>query len=234
MHSRFIPFSDVLLQINPKAIIYSIVCFLIFISMETIHAQTDTTSVKKAETLINITGDKVIQSENNLSENSSSNYSTQRRYHSPRRATIYSLCLPGLGQAYNRKYWKMPVIYAGFGVLGYFIVNNNNKYHTFLDAYKFVANNETGTPPNEMVDRYERNAEKLRSIKNFYLRNLEISYIATAIFYILQVVDAAVDAHFFYFDVDDNLSMQVMPSMWQNPYQKPLPTAGLSLVFHLK
>ena len=55
--------------------------------------------------------------------------------HSPKKATIMSLCLPGLGQAYNRKYWKIPIIYAGLGGLAYLTMHNNNKYQDFKNEY---------------------------------------------------------------------------------------------------
>ncbi len=192
------------------------------------YAQTDSITIHQNEKVINITSDTLIQAEKSVPD------SIKRRPHFPRRATIYSLCLPGLGQAYNRKYWKVPVVYAGLGTLGYFIYFNNKRYHSFLDAYKFVVNGETGPPPNEMVERYNGDAEKLRTIKNYYLRNLEISYIATGLFYIIQVIDAAVDAHFFYFDVDENLSLQISPEIFQPLHSYTPPVAGVSLVFNLK
>lgn len=134
-----------------------------------------------------------------------------KKIHSPKKATYYAMALPGLGQAYNKKYWKIPIIYAGFGTLGYFIKRNNDDYKTFKNAYKYVLEDETGPPPNEMVERYDADAEKLRTIKDYYRRNLELSYILTGALYLLQVLDATVDAHFFNFDVSKDLSLDVEP-----------------------
>lgn len=135
--------------------------------------------------------------------------------HSPKKAAMYSALLPGLGQAYNQKYWKIPIVYAGFGTLVYFINQNNTEYNKFKDAYAFVIAEKEGNPPNEYVERYEQNADKLRKIKDYYRRNLELSYILTGTLYLLNILDATVDAHFFNFNVDKDLSLKV------EPYIKP-------------
>lgn len=142
--------------------------------------------------------------------------------HSPKKAAIYSAALPGLGQAYNNKFWKIPIIYAGFGTLVYFIDNNNTEYNKFKAAYSYVISGEEGNPPNEYVDRYERNSEHLRKLKDYYRRNLEVSYLLTGALYILNILDATVDAHFFNFNIDKDLSLKV------SPYIRP---AGTNTIF---
>jgi hypothetical protein len=131
--------------------------------------------------------------------------------HSARKATLYSMALPGLGQAYNHKYWKIPVIYAGFGTLAYFIHANNKKYMDFKEAYKYKAGDSTSIKPvgNPYVDKYD--ASQLLEGQNYYRRNLEVSIMFTAVLYILNVVDAAVDAHFFDYNVSDDLTMRIDP-----------------------
>ena len=148
--------------------------------------------------------DTIIQKENKVDTS---------HVHSPKKAALYSALLPGLGQAYNQKYWKIPIVYAGFGTLVYFINQNNTEYNKFKDAYAFVIAEEEGDPPNEYVDRYERNTDKLRKIKDYYRRNLELSYILTGTLYLLNILDATVDAHFFHFNVDEDLSLKVAPYM---------------------
>jgi len=142
--------------------------------------------------------------------------------HSPKKAAVYSAALPGLGQAYNNKYWKIPIIYAGFGTLVYFIDDNNTKYNKFKAAYSYVISGEEGNPPNEYVERYESNSEHLRKLKDFYRRNLEVSYLLTGALYILNILDATVDAHFFNFNIDKDLSLKV------SPYIRP---AGTNTIF---
>lgn len=149
--------------------------------------------------------------------------------HSPKKATYYSMALPGLGQAYNKKYWKIPIIYAGFGTLGYFIKRNTDDYRTFKAAYKYVLEEQTGEPPNEMVERYNSDVEKLRTIKDYYRRNLELSYILSGALYILQVLDATVDAHFINFDVSENLSLEVDPFIAPMPQAPVQASKGITL-----
>jgi len=154
--------------------------------------------------------------------------------HSPKKAALYSAALPGLGQAYNKKYWKIPIIYAGFGTLVYFIDNNNTEYNKFKAAYSYVISEDTGEPPNEYVERYESNSEKLRKIKDFYRRNLELSYILSGALYILNILDATVDAHFFHFDVDKDLSLEVSPYIRPAPMRHAIyADKGISITLNL-
>ena len=147
--------------------------------------------------------------------------------HSPKKAAIYAAALPGLGQIYNKKYWKLPLVYGGIGTSVYFIIRNNRFYNDFFQAYKARVDDDVNTVdiwypglPDGVV------LQNLETTRNW----LEISYIATLGVYLLQIVDATVDAHFFNFDVSDDLSLNV------KPYFQPLPnqTAGLTLTLNLK
>lgn len=146
--------------------------------------------------------------------------------HSPKRAAVYALVLPGLGQAYNHKYWKIPIVYAGFGTMVYFIKFNRDNFRQFRDAYSFVLDGSTGDPPNNLVYRYAQS--QLKEGREYYLRNLEVSYIATGAWYILQALDAVVDAHFFDYDVTEDLSLHLSP--WTPPAVAGIkPAGGFSL-----
>lgn len=146
-------------------------------------------------------------------------------HHSPKKAALYSAVCPGLGQLYNKKYWKIPVIYAGFTTFGYFIVNNSKNYIEYRDAYVFRTDGDSTT-----IDNYPRyTVDNLKYVKNYYRRNLEMTIIFTTAFYILNIIDASVDAHLFTFDVSDDISMFLRPSLTPiNPFSPEL-MAGLKV-----
>lgn len=141
--------------------------------------------------------------------------------HSIRKATIYSAVLPGLGQAYNRKYWKIPIVYVGFGVLTYFIVTNTQEFNKFEEAYVYVANDETYPIDNDYVERY--NLNQLEAGMNDFRRYRDLSYIITAIWYGLNILDANVDAHFYNFEVSEDLSIRWEPYVKSPAY---IPSSG--------
>ena len=123
----------------------------------------------------------------------------------PLRATMLSAALPGLGQAYNKKYYKIPVIYAGFGTLAYFVQFNNSRYQLWRKAW--VARVD-GNPNTD--DGFPRHStEALQRNMNYFRRNLEVTYILGAALYLLNVLDATVDAHLMDFDVGQELSLQI-------------------------
>jgi hypothetical protein len=140
--------------------------------------------------------------------------------HSPAKASIYSALLPGLGQVYNRKIWKVPIIYAGFATLGYFIVDNNSEYQRFKNAYKALTDDNPLT-----IDEFngQRSADELLFYKDQYRRWRDISLIITVVTYALNIVDANVDAHFFNYDISPDLSMNI------NPFIDLQGNTGLSL-----
>lgn len=147
--------------------------------------------------------------------------------HSAHKATIYSMVLPGLGQAYNKKYWKIPVIYAGFGILAYYISINNAETKEFTEAYRYTSNGDTGYTDNKYVKRYP-DVNDLLEGRDFYRRRVELSVIFTAAWYILNVLDATVDAHFFDYDVSEDLSLNVQPMIIRTP-EHPFGTGGIRL-----
>ena len=125
----------------------------------------------------------------------------------PSKAAFYSAILPGLGQAYNKKYWKIPIVYAAIGTGVYSYTWNNKKYNEFRDAYK---NRLAGLPD----DLQYLDQERLIQGQKFYRKNRDLSAIVTVALYILNIVDANVDAHLMQFNVNDDLSMR--PNMMQD------------------
>jgi len=122
---------------------------------------------------------------------------------SPARAAFYSAVLPGLGQAYNKKYWKIPIVYAGLGIGIYFYIDNNKEYNRYRDAYKrrlagFEDDEFFGTVTTDGLEEAQKQ----------FGRNREISLLVTLAIYALNIIDANVDAHLLQYNVDDNLSLK--------------------------
>lgn len=131
-------------------------------------------------------------------------------YKSPKTASILSAVLPGAGQVYNQKYWKVPVVYAALGTAVYYIDFNTKKYRTFRGEYVARLDTDANTIPNpEYADLQDAQIEKA---KVYYKRMLDISYASLGILYILNIVDASVDAHLFTFDVSEDLSLNWQPT----------------------
>jgi hypothetical protein len=138
--------------------------------------------------------------------------------HSPKTATLLSLALPGAGQIYNRKnwWWKVPVIYGGGVALAYGVGFYNRNYSDFRDAYKYRIENNVDQNGDPKFDRYQ--TPTLLAIRESYRESRDLFAIYMVALYALQVVDAAVEAHFFDFNVTDDLSLNIQPSLNPGPY----------------
>lgn len=160
------------------------------------------------------------------------------KVHSPHKATMYSVILPGLGQAYNKKYWKIPILYAGIGATVYAINWNTKRFKeykngfrdfsTFLE-WKNLPEEQQSQTPRPTADSYqgilERNWEEtdsrtdewfknqLQNRKDSFKHDRDLSYIILAGVYVLNIIDAAVDAHLMNFNVNDELTLRVEPAV---------------------
>lgn len=158
----------------------------------------------------------------------SSTDSTFKFKHNPKKATLYSACVPGLGQIYNRRYWKVPLIYAGFAAFGYFIITNNIEYNNFKNAYLYASGDSTNRTLNNKSLQYYRkySVDGLQQGKNYYKNNRDLSIILIFAWWALNIVDASVDANLFNYDISDDLSLHIKPSSSQ--------FTGLSLILNFK
>lgn len=119
--------------------------------------------------------------------------------HSPKKATILALTLPGSGQIYNQKYWKVPIVYAALGISIYSLISNQTNMTNMNDSFKSIY--AAGKTPNPLSITQREN----------YRINRDASIIAVSIIYVLQVIDATVDAHFFKFDINQKLTANFHP-----------------------
>lgn len=158
---------------------------------------------------------------------SQSKDSVKVRKHPPRTAMLMSVCLPGLGQVYNRKYWKVPLVYATMGTTLYFFNFNNKLYRGYKQAYVY----RTDTIPETVDDIYpEYTNDQLKELQSYHQKYRDLNVILTALFYTLNIVDAYVDAHLMRFDVSDDLSFHVLPAL-QMQANRRKPSAGITLSF---
>lgn len=126
----------------------------------------------------------------------------------PAKAAFFSAVLPGLGQAYNKKYWKIPIVYAAIGGGLYFYFDNNNVYKRYRNAYKrrlagftddeFYGPGETPFLSDEALIRAQRTLK----------RNKELSMLVTVGLYVLNIIEANVDAHLIQYNLDENLALK--------------------------
>jgi hypothetical protein len=133
--------------------------------------------------------------------------------HSPRKAVMYSLVCPGLGQIYNKKYWKLPFIYGGGGTFVYYIIFNQLKYQKFKDAiFKGALTQEPA-----IIDGYPIPYETLPRGRDYYRRYRDLSVFGLGAIYLLSIIDAMVDATFYNYDVSDDLTMRIEPTLIEGP-----------------
>jgi hypothetical protein len=147
----------------------------------------------------------------------------------PATAAFYSAILPGLGQAYNKKYWKIPIVYAALGSGIYFYSNNNTNYKRVRNAYKLSIDGKPhefdGTNGNILLSN-----EALVRAQKSYKKDRDLSLLVTVGLYLLQIVEASTNAHLLQHNVDDNLTIN--PQLIKNEISnKTIVGASLNFKF---
>jgi hypothetical protein len=160
----------------------------------------------------------------------------------PRQATLKSLMIPGWGQVYNRQYWKLPIVAGAFVTLGMIANYNNVRYAKYRDFYYQVsprAEDPSFKPPTTVVVPYEDGTNRdldinqLKRLTDGYRRNRDYTYIGMVLAWTLNVVDANVSAHLKTFDVSDDISLKVKPTVDYQPFSQSL-VSGITLSFNFK
>lgn len=157
----------------------------------------------------------------------------QRVYNplSPSRAAFYSAILPGAGQIYNRKYWKAPIVWAAMGTSIYIYLDNNSEYKRYRRAFKQrrlgIQDEFTLDSGVELIS-----TDGLISAQKTLQNNRDLSLLTTVIFYVLQVVEASVNAHLLQFNTNDNLSFR--PVILNDQFQLDRPLVGMKFTYRFK
>ncbi|AEV31390.1 hypothetical protein Oweho_0370 [Owenweeksia hongkongensis DSM 17368] len=138
--------------------------------------------------------------------------SVEQGDHSPSKAAMLSSTFPGMGQVYNKKYWKVPIVYAAMGAAIYAIIWNQDQYKIYEDAFYSRLDNDLSN--DQFAGVYDE--RQLIELQNFYRQQRDLSIILGAVAYGLNVLDAYVDAHLFYYDVSDDLSLRWEPTIMNN------------------
>lgn len=166
-------------------------------------------------------------------KNPLSKYDSLSKVYSPKKAAIRSAILPGLGQIYNKKYWKLPIVYGALGTCAGIFIYNLGNYNDTRFAYKVKYNMRVNRTDSALYTQIKDklkplSEESLRFYRNQFRRDIDY----TALFFLalwgLNVVDATVDAHLKSFDVSPDLSLRIKPG-----YSDLAKTNGLSLVFKI-
>jgi hypothetical protein len=144
----------------------------------------------------------------------------------PKRAAMYSALLPGLGQYYNKTYWRIPVVYAGFGVGAVLMAGQIRSYRKFQTAYIYRTDNNPATIDSFQV-KNQYSLSDLLEQRSLARRNMDKIGVYSTVWYMLNIVDALASAHLKGFDISKNLSMQAKPSLHNN-------SIGIATIFTLK
>lgn len=145
----------------------------------------------------------------------------------PRTSLILSFAVPGAGQVYNGKWWKVPIVYGAIGGLGYLINDNSRQYIQLRTAYK---RKQAGLTHDFSDTRFD-SATALKSERDKYDKNRQLSYIGLVIVWLINGVEAFTDAHLMNFDVSDDLSLEFKPVFEESISQETYSGVGLVLRF---
>ncbi len=148
--------------------------------------------------------------------------------HSSKKAAYLSAVLPGLGQAYNKKYWKIPIVYAGFGGLAYALYYTSTNFQGYKAAYRL----QVATVPNPNASFNGANdPATLKDYRDYFKKYLDIAAIGVGVWYLLNIIDATVDAHLMGWNMKDDLSVTWNPTLITSPNYNSA-AAGLTVTLH--
>jgi hypothetical protein len=196
---------------------------LVFLPLICVKSQ-DTIRTDSTHTIL-ITSDTVVRFTDTITISGAPVIDSLKPKHSPTKAALFSAICPGLGQIYNKKYWKLPIVYAGLGISGYYLVRNQKLYKDYKNAFVEYENDRNNPKSQQTIDDINK-LEKIRAANDkegalkFFMdtyRNWrDWSIFSVSLIYLLNIVDATVDAYFFYYDISDDLSFRIKPTIINN------------------
>ena len=231
-NKMFIPFFNTYLNFQKHLAVLAVMLFFIMSSQASFGQRIteDTTA----------TGDKASTSD------SVAVLVKKKGLSSPKRAMLLSMACPGLGQAYNKKYWKLPILYAGVTLLAYFWITNQQGYSEMKGAAEAYQNSYDPSSPTLPVfqsftsknDGFTYTSiSQVKIARDDYRSNRDLSVVLSITLYAVQILDAYVDAHLKEFDVSKDLSLKITPLIYQNNnanFGNYNITTGVNLCFTLK
>ncbi|MBI3138816.1 MAG: hypothetical protein HYZ15_09550 [Sphingobacteriales bacterium] len=205
-------------------IVFSFLCFL-FLSAADLCAQENEPAVPLRNDSLPVVSKKTVTGSNR--------YDSAIKAHSPRKAAIRSAILPGLGQIYNKKYWKLPIVYGALGTCSGIFFYNLKNYKDTRFAYRVKYNMQYNGTDTALFTQIRDNLkpldiESLKYYRNSFRRDIDYSALFFILLWGLNVVDATVDAHLKSFDVSPDLSLRFKPG-----YNEIARTSGLTLVLKI-
>ena len=212
------------MMLNTKS---RILLFAALLTATLTHAQEKTI---KDTTIVSINDTTPLSVKKAISFN---RYDSANKAHSPRTAAIRSAILPGWGQIYNKKYWKLPIVYGGLGITGYIFFDNITTYREYRFAYsaryKAAAPFYDSTDYRTLKNIYKiYSPESIRTARNKFRQYIDYSVLVFILLWGINVVDATVDAHLKSFDVSPDLSLH-----FRAGYSEVARTNGISLVLKI-
>jgi hypothetical protein len=202
----------------------SVFCFIFFLFSAHSLAQKKETLITPKKDSTPVVSKKVIFNK----------YDSATKAHPPRAAALRSAILPGWGQVYNKKYWKVPIVYAALGITGFIFIDNIKTYKEYRFAYaariKAEQSPYDSTDYNKLKELYKLiSPGSIQAARNRFRQYVDYSALFFILFWGLNVVDATVDAHLKSFDVSPDLSLQIKPG-----HSEMAGTNGISLVLHIR
>lgn len=202
-------------------------CIAVSLQAQEVILSPNNPETANVDTSENVVEKVVIEKDTTITTNGKNNkrqllQSRREEFFTPKKKAMFSVVVPGLGQIYNKEYWKLPIVYGGVGVAGYFYFYNYNEYNYYRKLYAGRLSND----PAALATKPEIPNENIKLLMDSYRQDLDLTVLLSVVGYGLQVMDALVFAHLKNFDISDDISLRF------KPLALPHNTIGFGLVMN--